>query len=45
LPKVGLRGNTHFAMSDLNNVKVADLLSSWLRRKRLDKDGGNDHDH
>ena len=45
LPKVGLRGNTHFPMSDLNNVKVADLLSSWLRRKRLDRDGGNGHGH
>jgi hypothetical protein len=40
LPRVGLRGNTHFPMSDLNNVKVADLLSSWLKRKRLDKEDG-----
>jgi hypothetical protein len=48
LPKVGIRGNTHFPMSDLNNTKVADLLSSWLRRKRLDKDRGrhdDDDDH
>lgn len=39
LPEVGVRGNTHFPMSDLNNVKVADLLSNWLRRKRLDRQG------
>lgn len=43
LPDVGVRGNTHFPMSDLNNVKIADLLSSWLRKKRLDKD--DDHHH
>jgi pimeloyl-ACP methyl ester carboxylesterase len=35
LPDKGIRGNTHFLFSDLNNVKVADLLSDWLRRKRL----------
>lgn len=39
LPAAGVRGNTHFPMSDLNNVKVADLLSAWLRKKRLDKEG------
>jgi hypothetical protein len=37
LPEVGLRGNTHFPFSDLNNVQVADLMSEWLRRKGLDK--------
>jgi len=40
LPDVGVRGNTHFPMSDLNNEKVADLLSHYLKRKRLDKPGG-----
>lgn len=36
LPEVGLKGNTHFPMSDLNNVAVADHLSQWLKSKKLD---------
>jgi hypothetical protein len=36
LPAVGIRGNTHFPMSDLNNVQIADLLSKFLADKRLD---------
>jgi hypothetical protein len=36
LPDLGVTGNTHFPMSDLNNVKIADLLSQYLRQKRLD---------
>ena len=36
LPEVGLKGNTHFPMSDLNNVEVANLLSEWLQKKGLD---------
>jgi hypothetical protein len=30
LPEAGLRGNSHFMFSDLNNVEVAGLLSSLL---------------
>ena len=37
LPERGLRGNTHFPFSDLNNDKVADVMSAWLRDKRLDR--------
>lgn len=37
LPEKGLKGNTHFPMSDLNNIEVADLLSKWLNEKGLDK--------
>lgn len=37
LPEVGFKGNTHFPMSDLNNVEVADLMSGWLKEKGLDK--------
>jgi hypothetical protein len=37
LPAVGIRGNTHFPMSDLNNVEIADHLSTWLQRKGLDR--------
>lgn len=36
LPELGIRGNTHFIMSDLNNVEIADLLSAFLTRKSLD---------
>ena len=36
LPEVGISGNTHFLMSDLNNVEVADRISDWLARKDLD---------
>ena len=36
LPKVGLKGNTHFLMGDLNNEKLADLAADWLKSKGLD---------
>lgn len=36
LPKIGIHGNTHFLMSDLNNLEIANLLSSWLTEKKLD---------
>lgn len=36
LPEIGVRGNTHFLMSDLNNLQIADLLSKFLKEKRLD---------
>jgi hypothetical protein len=36
LPKIGVRGNTHFPFSDLNNVDIANLLSKWLKEKGLD---------
>ena len=36
LPEIGIRGNTHFLMSDLNNVEVADLISKFLAEKKLD---------
>ena len=36
LPEVGLKGNTHFPFSDLNNLQVADLMSKWLKNKGLD---------
>jgi len=33
---VGIRGNTHFPFSDLNNRQVADLMSKFLSDKKLD---------
>lgn len=35
LPEVGIKGNTHFPFSDLNNVEVANLMSEWLKKKKL----------
>ncbi|MDP9602654.1 alpha/beta hydrolase [Variovorax gossypii] len=36
LPEIGVRGNTHFLMSDLNNVEIAELVSKFLAEKKLD---------
>jgi hypothetical protein len=36
LPEIGIKGNTHFPFSDLNNVEIADLMSAWLKEKELD---------
>lgn len=30
LPEIGIKGNTHFPFSDLNNIEIADLMSKWL---------------
>lgn len=35
LPKIGIHGNTHFLMQDLNNKQLADLLDEWLRENNL----------
>lgn len=40
LPELGVHGNTHFAMSDVNNLTVADLLSRYLHEHGLDRRGG-----
>lgn len=36
LPEIGIRGNTHFPFSDLNNVEIANLVSTFLTEKKLD---------
>ena len=36
LPELGIRGNTHFPFSDLNNLQIADLMSKFLVEKGLD---------
>ena len=36
LPKLGIRGNTHFLMQDLNNDVLANLFAEWLHKNRLD---------
>lgn len=35
LPEIGIKGNTHFPFSDLNNIEIADQLSKWLKEKGL----------
>lgn len=35
LPEIGVRGNTHFPFSDLNNVGIADLMEKFLAEKGL----------
>lgn len=36
LPEIGIKGNTHFPMSDLNNVQIAGLVAKFLTEKHLD---------
>ncbi|EJK83069.1 hypothetical protein PMI03_03315 [Rhizobium sp. AP16] len=36
LPEIGIKGNTHFPFSDLNNVEIADQVSKFLDEKNLD---------
>ncbi|WP_316739042.1 alpha/beta fold hydrolase [Pedobacter aquatilis] len=36
LPEIGIKGNTHFPFSDLNNLEIADLMSDFLKKKGLD---------
>ena len=36
LPEIGIKGNTHFLMSDLNNLEIANHLSEFLKKKHLD---------
>lgn len=35
LPEIGIKGNTHFPFSDLNNVQIADQVSQFLQQKHL----------
>ncbi|WMJ02430.1 alpha/beta fold hydrolase [Pseudomonas chlororaphis subsp. aurantiaca] len=36
LPEIGIKGNSHFPFSDLNNLEIADLVSKFLAEKALD---------
>ena len=40
LPEIGIVGNTHFPMSDLNNREIAQLLMQFLREKGLAERSG-----
>ena len=43
LPEVGIRGNTHFPFSDLNNVEVADASAGRVRDGVGDRRRDADH--
>jgi hypothetical protein len=36
LPEIGIRGNTHFPFSDLNNREIAEQVFKFLAAKKLD---------
>ena len=36
LPEIGIKGNTHFPFSDMNNQEIAVVLEKWLHEKKLD---------
>jgi pimeloyl-ACP methyl ester carboxylesterase len=35
LPDIGIKGNTHFMMADLNNKEVANAMEKWMKEKGL----------
>lgn len=35
LPSLGIRGNTHFMMQDLNNDQIAQIIFEWLEKKGM----------
>ena len=37
LPEIGIRGNSHFAFAEANNVEIADVLENWLVEKDWNK--------
>jgi hypothetical protein len=49
LPDIGIRGNSHVMMLEENNAQIADIVSKWLKKNRLDKSksnhGDDDDDH
>ena len=44
LPDVGIHGNGHTMMLELNNEKIADLLEQWIRKNVKQKQGGGHDD-
>jgi hypothetical protein len=34
LPDIGIKGNTHFMMADLNNRDVANEMERWMKEER-----------
>lgn len=42
LPDIGIKGNTHAAFADLNNLEIAKILENFLHEKGLD---GRENSH
>ena len=42
LPEIGIKGNTHAAFADLNNLEIAEVVEKFLAEKKLD---GRAHPH
>ena len=36
LPELGIRGNTHFAFMDMNNIEITNQIAAFLAEKHLD---------
>lgn len=46
LPDIGIRGNSHMFMQDNNNLQVADILISWIKKHvKYRRTGGPGHNH
>ncbi len=37
LPEIGIKGNTHMLMMDLNNMEIADVIQKWAQKQNLVK--------
>ncbi len=46
LPDLGIHGNSHMFMQDNNNLQVADIIISWIKKHvRYKNHGHDDHGH
>lgn len=36
LPELGIKGNSHAAFADLNNLEILELTNNWLKENKLD---------
>ena len=35
LPEIGIKGNSHMLMQDMNSAEIADVIQKWLVAKGL----------
>ncbi len=33
LPEIGIKGNSHMLMQDINSIQIADLMGSWMEQR------------
>jgi pimeloyl-ACP methyl ester carboxylesterase len=41
LPEIGIKGNSHMLMQDLNNLQIADLLATWIAKTGVPRQFGS----